>query len=215
MFEEEFNNHIFCSICSESLMPINSPMCGICGIPFDCVGPDHLCKECMIDPPPFLSARAVYRYGVAARDAVLRLKYEKISWIGKKLGTLISKTFLLDNLTDVIVPVPLHKNKLYLRGFNQSALLAKQVSKLFSCPISVSAIERIVDTPPQAGRNKRERLVNLNGAFQCSDEKQIKKKHVLLIDDVITTGATAAAVTTTLLRAGAASVRVAAFARTC
>jgi ComF family protein len=205
----------FCEICKEDLMPIVSPMCVCCGLPFDCLGPDHLCAECLSDPPLFSKARAVYEYGASSRDAVLRLKYGKTPWIGEALGRLLSDVAAASTLPDMLVPVPLHKKKLVARGFNQAALLAAPSAVRLGRPVRADLLRRVRETSPQAGQTRHARFSNLRGAFICDNESAVQGRRVLLIDDVITTGATVREASRTLREAGAVSVEVIAFARTC
>jgi ComF family protein len=205
----------FCEECAAGLTPIDSPICTRCGLPFDSAGPDHLCGECLADPPPFARARAGFEYGASARDAVLRLKYGKVQWVGEALGRLLCNIAGISTLPDILVPVPLHPKRLVKRGFNQAALLAAPSARLLGRPIRANVVQRVQETPPQAGQTRHERFANLRGAFICNNEPAVQGKRILLIDDVITTGATVREVSRTLTKAGAESVEVIAFARTC
>jgi ComF family protein len=201
--------------CAAGLTPIASPLCTCCGVPFDSAGPDHLCAECLTDPPRFVRARAVYEYGASARDAVLRLKYGKMQWVGETLGRLLCTIAAAARLPDILVPVPLHAKRLTQRGFNQAALLAAPSAALLGRPIRANVIKRVLETSPQAGQTRQERFANLRGAFVCDKPSAVQGKRILILDDVITTGATVREVSRILNKAGAQSVEVIAFARTC
>lgn len=116
----------------------------------------------------------------------------------------------MDNI-DCILPVPLHPSRLRERTFNQSLLIARQISRHSSCPVAHKTLERTRTTQTQQTLNVTERQKNLKHAFEvCAD---IKGARLLLVDDVMTTGATARACTSALIAAGATEVRIAVLAR--
>jgi ComF family protein len=116
---------------------------------------------------------------------------------------------------DIVVPVPLHRRRLWWRRFNQSAALAKALARLGKKPFAPAILTRIRATAQQVGLSAEERDRNVRGAFRVSPPEKIAVagRRVLLVDDVYTTGATAKAATRALLRAGAAAVDVLVFAR--
>jgi len=109
---------------------------------------------------------------------------------------------------DLIVPVPISWSSLKQRGFNQTELLARQISKNLGIPSDPEVICRIKDTPSQTGLSKEEREKNLLAAFQVRHGHKIKGKNILLVDDVYTTGSTSRECTKVLLEAGADRVCV-------
>lgn len=111
----------------------------------------------------------------------------------------------------VLVAVPLHQTKLEERGFNQSELITKALSKLTGIRCDTKALVRSKETAPQYGLTKAERAINVDSAFSASD--RVKWKNIILVDDVLTSGATALACAQTLLEAGAQSVSVLTVAR--
>jgi len=115
---------------------------------------------------------------------------------------------------DAIIPVPLHRRRLFKRRFNQSAYIAQHLSKLNKIPVDVMSLTRVKATPPQVGLSRSERQKNVRGAFKVLNNKKIKGKRLVLVDDVFTTGATVEACAKVLLKAGAESVAVLTFART-
>jgi ComF family protein len=112
---------------------------------------------------------------------------------------------------DAIVPVPMHPRGLRERGFNQSLLLAKVISKGSRVPLVPNGLLKEKDTPPQLGLTAKERVTNLSGAF--SAVRSFSGMSVLLVDDVMTTGSTARACSKALLKAEAKSVTVLTLAR--
>ena len=113
----------------------------------------------------------------------------------------------------MIVPMPLHWRRRFERRFNQSALLAREISKRWNVPVH-GAVRRRRATLPQAGLTNAKRRTNVAGAFKMKRGRRLDGLHILLVDDVLTTGASAAACARVLKRAGAARVTVLALART-
>ncbi len=120
----------------------------------------------------------------------------------------------------LVVPVPLHRSRFALRGFNQARLLAENALGClrkshpeWRLTLASSTLMRLRATESQAGLSSRQRRVNVRGAFSVSDPAAVTLKHILLIDDIFTTGATARAAALALTKAGAASVWVATLAR--
>jgi ComF family protein len=115
---------------------------------------------------------------------------------------------------DLIIPVPLHPRRLRWRGFNQSLLLAKQVSRKYDVPMDPFVLYRKRETAPQTQLAENERRKNVRGAFATDPEKSLKGKSLLLIDDVYTSGATVNECSRVLLHDGAKDVYVLTLART-
>ena len=122
--------------------------------------------------------------------------------------------FLKEWHVDLIVPVPLHPKRLRWRGFNQSLLLARQVSRLYEVPVDPFVLCRERETVPQTQLAEDERRKNVRGAFAITPGKLLKGTSVLLVDDVYTSGATANECSRVLVRAGAREVYVLTLART-
>ena len=116
---------------------------------------------------------------------------------------------------DLLVPVPMHRWRLARRRFNQSAELARALSRLTGVPMLVQVLERHRATAQQVGLTRAARRTNLRGAFRVreAEKARLAGRHILLVDDVLTTGATVEACTHTLLRAGAEAVDVVTLAR--
>ena len=106
---------------------------------------------------------------------------------------------------DLIIPVPLHAEKLKRRGYNQSELIARGVASILAKPVMTTAVARIAKSETQTRKSREERWQNVEGIFACKDQ-EIEGREVLLVDDVITTGATMEACAQALLRAGATSI---------
>ncbi|MBZ9650166.1 ComF family protein [Sphingobium sp. 3R8] len=202
----------FCLSCWSGMELLGEPCCARCGAPFPHdMGAGAECGACMADPPPWDSARAVLAYGDVARTVALRLKY------GRRIGLarLIARQMLrhVGDEEALIVPVPLHRWRLWHRGFNQSALIADHLGRLTGWPVDKRALRRVKRTAPLRGMNPRARAKAVRGAFALADASAITGRRVLLIDDVHTSGATAAACARVLKRGGAVDVRLLCWAR--
>lgn len=121
--------------------------------------------------------------------------------------------FLSECAVDVIIPVPLHPKRLRWRGFNQSVLLAQQVSRALDVPLDPFVLHRNQETPPQTQLTEEERRKNVRGAFSLNPHRPIKGRRVLLVDDVYTSGATVNECSRSLKRGGAKEVYVLTLAR--
>jgi ComF family protein len=202
----------FCLPCWSGMVFLGEPCCARCGVPFaHDMGAGAECGACLADPPPWDGARAVLAYGDVARTVALRLKY------GRRIGLarLIARQMLrhVDDKEALIVPVPLHRWRLWQRGFNQSALIADHLGRLTGWPVDKHALQRVKRTVPLRGMNALARMKTVRGAFALRAGHGLEGRRVLLIDDVHTSGATAAACVRTLKRGGAADVRLLCWAR--
>lgn len=163
--------------------------------------------------------KALFQYkNKISRKAIWAIKYNKNQKIINKFSNLLYE-FILENITDemsfsnfnnpILIPIPMHKNNLKERGYNQSELLAKEIIKIDegkTFEISTNALIKIKETPHQSKlKNKTERLKNLKDCF-CADSEKIKNRNIILIDDVITTGTTMSEASKALKNAGAKKV---------
>lgn len=180
------------------------------------IGEGMLSAEAIANPPPFARARSAVVYSGVARQMVTGLKFGDRTdlapwmarWMVRAGGDLLEEA-------DLIVAVPLHRMRFFMRRFNQSAELARAVSDLTDLPFSPQAVLRVRATRQQSGLGARQREDNVRGAFKVPPhaEIELRGRRVVLIDDVYTTGTTVFAVTKELMRAGAAKVDVLTFAR--
>lgn len=201
---------VFCSKCLDHLAWVQPPLCAICGRPWRHTG---LCRFCA-KGLGVLSGRSALVYTGAVRTLVHELKFRAAYELGVPLGVIVAAVarFADGWRPQVIVPVPLHRDRLEERGFNQSELLAKGASGLLRCQVASDALARDKPTVPQSSLHETERWRNVQSAFTVPNPGKVRNRRVLLVDDVFTTGATLNAAGGALLQAGAADVRFATLA---
>lgn len=206
-----------CGKCWGGLRFLEKPWCEVLGTPFSHdMGEGFLSADAIANPPPFSRARAAVAYGGVARRMAQALKYndrtDLAPWMA---GWMIRAGAELIADADVVVPVPLHRRRFFLRRFNQSAELARALAYRAGLPFEPAAVLRVKATHRQVGLGLKERAENVRGAFRVPEEADIlvRGRRILLVDDVYTTGATVTAATRALKRAGAAAVDVLTFAR--
>lgn len=210
--------HNLCAACWSSVSFLGGPGCAHCGLPFEIdPGPGTLCAGCHAHPPDFDRARAVMRYDEASKGPILALKRADrldiapafANWLARSGAELIAET-------ELIVPVPLHRSRLWQRRFNQSALLASGLSRLTGIKADPLALTRTRATKSQGAMpSAKARRRNVRGAFKVADGRlaAVKGRTVLVVDDVYTTGATLNACAKALKRAGAERVLALTLAR--
>lgn len=206
-----------CGTCWKDLVFIEAPLCEVSGIPFPYdPGPGAVSGEVLAHKPAYGRARAALRYDDVSGRLVSRLKYGDrldavplfAKWMTRAGGKLLAEA-------DLIVPVPLHRARLFQRRFNQSAEMARFVSRLSGVPCAPELLIRTRATRAQVGLSASARRRNVSGAFALTQGKgrQVEGKRLLLVDDVLTTGATVEACAKRLAAEGAWSVDVLTLAR--
>jgi ComF family protein len=203
-----------------SALPFNTvdkPHCVRCGkVPDGDVAADFLCDACRLETPAFDLARTALPFHSEARDLVHVLKYKKGMWIANDLADILegcARAHFNVGDIDLILPVPLSPLKFRKREYNQSALLAKRLSKHLDIPCRPALLERVRDTPTQTHLTVSGRKNNVKGAFSVTDPPSVRARTILVVDDVMTTGATLGEIAATLKAAGAWRVWALAIAR--
>lgn len=193
-----------CAICWRTVAFLEPPLCPVMGTPFSHdLGEHFLSASAIADPPPFRRARAAVMHDGVARRMTISLKYyDRLDLARWMAGWMMRSGAQLIIECDIIIPVPLHRRRLWQRRYNQAAELARFIAKHASKPYAPTTLIRVKHTRQQTDLSGKERVRNVRG------------RTVLLIDDVYTTGATVRAATRALLRAGASSVDVLTFSRT-
>lgn len=210
---------LLCAECFPRHRFITAPMCERCGVPFAHpgeAGPEGRCESCLIHPPLFGRARAVWRYDAASRDILLPLKHADRTELAPGLARLMAAAGreLLEG-ADLLVPVPLHYRRLVARRYNQAALLAHGIGRIARVTVVPDLLRRVRATPSLGELGAAERAAVLAGTIAVAPRHRARLagRRVVLIDDVLTSGATANECARVLLDGGAAAVDVLAAAR--
>src|SRR5215469_2956771 len=206
----------FCAGCWNALAFLDGPACACCGLPFPvALDGENLCAACLSRPPAFDRARAILAYDENSRGAILALKHaDRLELVPGFARWLARSGQCLINESDVVVPVPLHRLRLWRRRYNQSAELARRLACDWNLAFDPFALVRSRATASQGTMaSAKARRRNVLGAFKVPEAERVAGKRVLLLDDVMTTGATAQACARALKRAGAAKVHVLVLAR--
>ena len=208
---------LLCPDCLQGELAIPPPFCTCCGNPLP-GDENHLCLTCLDNPLAFTKARSSFLYQEPISTLLLQLKFSHSLTGLASLAALAQETPALVDLNepDLILPVPLHIQRLRERGFNQSQLLARACFPEWRTKIRVDLLKRQRPTVPQMRLSGRARRNNLHQAF-CLEKpnhvQEVKGKHILLVDDVFTTGSTLHECAKVLLEAGAGKVEAFTVAR--
>jgi len=221
-----------CKNCVREPRPLKGVFCAVCGEACDFpsgLDPARVrCRLCQKLHPPFDRTVTYGSYDGVLRDLIHLLKFDQVRPLAPVLGRMLADAIAalepsLPAGRISVIPVPLYPKKKAQRGFNQAEVIARAALKHLARPERFEFVERGLvrtrDTGSQIGLSRRQRRVNLRGAFAVGDPTPIDgtpilDRHILLVDDVYTTGATASECARVLLRAGAKRVWVATVART-
>jgi len=203
--------HSFCTDCWKQIEFLGETGCTVCGLPLQATDASS-CGICLARPPRIARTRSAVAYDDLSRGLAIRLKYGRKVAIARTMARYMAP--LVASSTDpLLVPVPLHRTRLWQRGFNQSALVARELTRRLKLPANPLALRRSRRTPALKGMSPLQRRKTVAGAFHVADKSAVAGKTVILIDDVLTTGSTAEACARTLQRAGAARVELITWAR--
>lgn len=198
---------LFCPVCWSALEFLSGG-CDGCGLPL-APGEEGSCTACTADRGPLHRMRAALAYGDIPRSIAMRLKYGRKIALARTMAGLMRRPLGELSQDALLVPVPLHRWRLWSRGFNQSLLIARALGR----PFAPDLLRRTRATPRLKGLNPAERRRTVRNAFAVRDPAAVKGRDIILVDDVLTTGATAEACARALRQAGARQVELIAFAR--
>ena len=205
-----------CATCWGELAIPGEPSCASCQRPFAEGTPDgSLCAPCLADPPRHDGIAAGTLYNDAARRLVLAFKHGRRIALAPLLGRFVAAKLPQIDESWIVVPVPLHRWRLWRRGFNQAALLGREVARQRGSGLLVDALLRHKATPMLGGLGRKARARALSGSIAANPKRgeMLKGASIVLVDDVLTSGATSDACVRALKRAGAKRVVIACFAR--
>ena len=205
-----------CEACLGAFERLGPRICAICGTPLEWRGPfeaeregERVCRLCADHRYGFDRARSYAHYSRGLVQAILLLKFEQIEplaeWFAGRLAELARREKLAEGV-NVVVPVPLHRERQRERGFNQADLIARAVAKRLGLPYRPVLLMRTKPRPNKHTLSLEERWESVRGAFATLPGSQVDKQRVLLVDDVMTTGATLDACARALREAGAQRV---------
>ena len=210
----------FCPECWSGLDLLGSPCCDRCALPFESdalSGADGLCLGCRDRAPAFDRMRAAVAYGELARGVALKLKYGRKPGAARVMATLMSRHVgaFTGSGDPILCPVPLHRSRLWTRGYNQAALIARALARRHKLELVPDLLQRTRATPPLKEMGPAERARTVRGAFRLHPRRaaKVEGRHILLVDDVYTSGATVGACAKVLKQGGAAQVGVLCWAR--
>ena len=226
--------YMLCDDCMKELKWNTGATCRTCGKP---LGPAissaltaglfssviaRYCHNCMQSHHYFDRGYSCLSYGGREKTPILALKHAEKGYIARALGEMLADRLLAAVASDgelpwdVLVPVPIHPSRRVARGYNQTELIADEVSRILKIPVDSTSLIRVRATEKMKGMTDEGRQKNIEGAFAISADAErsefLRNKRVLLIDDVYTTGATADACSKALLSTGANSVEIATIA---
>lgn len=209
-----------CGACLAQFAPPR-PRCARCGLVTGM--PLATCGQCLAEPPPFRAAVVAFDYGFPWDGLIGRFKFDGAAELGRALAPPLVAAVRArraqapgEPWPSLAIPVPLARERLAERGFNQAWEIARHVGRALGVPARADLLVRALPTAHQAGLDRAARERNLRAAFMVppSARAAVLGCEVALVDDVVTTGATAREAAAVLLRAGAAGVTLWALART-
>jgi ComF family protein len=202
--------HSFCPPCWTEVLFLGESGGSTCGMPLEATDA-KLCGVC-VSKPRIQRTRSAVAYDDLSRSIALRLKYGRKVALARTMARYMAP-LIRDGEEPLLVPVPLHRSRLWQRGFNQAALVANELARATGHRSDPHLLRRVKRTPALRGMSLRQRRKVVAGAFQVDPSAELEGRTVVLIDDVLTTGSTANACARALRQAGASRVEFVSWAR--
>ncbi len=199
-----------CLKCRTKIRKITEPLCKKCGKPLDNERMEY-CMDCQKSQPAFVQGKALWIYEKKVKNSIYRFKYQNKREYAFVYAKELAETcgeWIRRKQIDLIVPVPLHKERKRSRGYNQAEILAKELGRYLGIPVSTKLLVRVKNTKPQKLLSAAERKNNLKKAFKTVENiVQLKHiRHILVVDDIYTTGSTLNSAALALMEAGVTEV---------
>jgi competence protein ComFC len=214
---EERGERVLCRGCLDEIVPVRPTACPRCGRSFEGEAEPHLCGDCLTEPPAFTVNRSCAPYRGRLKDALLLFKYRKYRPLGRDLARFVHETHRRDEDlwagVDALVPVPLHPLRARERGYNQAAVLARELGRLRGLECDGKILRKVRNAPPQTSLERAGRLMSVRGAYRVERPDRVRGRTLMLVDDVCTTGSTLRECAAVLAAAGAKEVRAITVAR--
>ena len=204
--------HSFCPDCWAQVEFLGDSGCSTCGLPLEATDAE-LCGACVARPPRIQRTRSAVAYDDLSRSIAIRLKYGRKVALARTMARYMAPLVRADGGDAILVPVPLHRGRLWQRGFNQSALVAAELARRTGLRSDLRLLKRVKRTPALKGMSLNQRRRTVAGAFSIDPAAELEGRTVVLVDDVLTTGSTANACARALKRAGAGRVELVSWAR--
>lgn len=202
--KEVFNDEYDCGDCKKSLPFIEGAICSHCGRKV--IASEAYCSTCKNKLTATDKARSVFNYEKPVNSLLKRAKYENAKYLLSFFAEYMTSAYFKNYFnSDALCFVPMTDKSFRKRGYNQSKILAEEISQKIGVPV-IDVIDKVIETKRQAKLSADQRRKNLLTAFRITDRKLVKGKNLLIIDDVTTTGSTAEAIAIKLKKAGAKTV---------
>jgi ComF family protein len=190
-------------------MPTLGSICAQCALPLKAAdNNERLCGSCLQDPPPFTFVYRFADYAPPLDRLIQQLKFNQKLHFARLLAMLMARDIQQQSLLlpDLLVPVPLHKQRLHERGYNQALEVARVLAAILGLTLDAQSCIRYKATREQTGLQAKQRKTNIKGAFLV--KANVQGKHIAIVDDVMTTGSTVTELSHALLKQGAQRVDV-------
>ena len=204
--------HSFCADCWKQVEFLGDSGCSTCGLPLEATDAE-LCGACVAKPPRIQRTRSAVAYDDLSRSIAIRLKYGRKVALARTMARYMAPLVRSQDGDAILVPVPLHRSRLWRRGFNQSALVAAELARATGLRLDPALLKRTRRTPALKGMSLSQRRRTVAGAFGIDPAAELEGRTIVLVDDVLTTGSTANACARALQRAGAGRVELVSWAR--